>query len=265
MGRFSKWEIIGGIVAILLAVTMIISLIYPPSKNHYNPSHNLHSQHSCKGLGVPVFPTPSNDETQSESKAQADNEQWCAQRSDLAAQWKTADITSTAFWAGALGIWLVGWTLIATRQATKITKDASMREQRAYLAVTEIRTRQARENFPVTIAIAIKNVGMTPAHNVKIGRIFEITGSDGFPPSPKSGSWGSLAPNCCKTAEIDITDPNITRAVVAGQLTLDVKGVVDYEDIFGESQVTLFNASLSNPPNIFNQSFFIGEHGNGMS
>ena len=268
MGRFSKWEIIGGIIAAGFAIAMIVTYVYPPSKKHHNPSYDLHSQDSCEGLGVPIFPTPSDDKTHPKSKEQSDNEQWCAERSDLAAQWKTADIATTGFWAGILGIWLIGWTLIATRQATKITKDASMREQRAYLAVTEIRTIAERENFPVTIAVVVKNVGMTPAHNIKIGRIFEIEDSDGVllrVLSAKSGNWGSLGPQITKTAEMDITNADILSGIVAGQIRIRVSGVVDYKDIFRKEQITLFNASLCGPPSIYSQSFSISRDRNGMT
>ena len=171
MGRFSEWEIIGGIVAVLLAVAMIISLINPPSKKHYNPSHNLHSQHTCKGLGVVVSPAPSNHKAHTQSKTQSENEQWCAERSDLAAQWKTADITSTAFWAGALGIWLVGWTLIATRQASIIAKDTAQKELRAYISLSKIEDLlRVPYNKDAIIRVNIRNDGQTPARNMQVFR-----------------------------------------------------------------------------------------------
>ena len=222
MTSLNKGFVFGVIGVVIFTIPILFSLIYPPSKKHYNPSGNLHTHEACIGLGVPVFPTPSDDKKHPESKKQSDTEQWCADRSDLAAQWKTSDLTNTAFWAGCLGIWLIGWTLIATRQATEITKEANMRSQRAYLAVTKIQTMAERKNFPVTIAVVIKNVGMTPAHNIKIGRIFEIEDSDGVllgVPRAKSGNWGSLGPQITKTAEMDITNTDILSGIVAGPVS----------------------------------------------
>ena len=195
--------------------------------------------------------------------------------SDLAAQWRMSDITERAFWAGTIGLIFLAITLIESASAANMTKKAlfetetaNKRGQRAYLAVTEIRTRAARKNFPVTIAVVVKNVGMTPAHNIKIGRIFEIEDSDGVllrVLSAKSGNWGSLGPQITKTAEMDITNADILSGIVAGQIRIRVSGVVDYKDIFRKEQITLFNASLCGPPSIYSQSFSISRDRNGMT
>jgi len=88
------------------AIITICALINPPSKKHYNPSKNLHSQDTCVRLGIPVFPTDSNKNEHTSSKEQPNEEKWCSERSDLAAQWKTADIANAAFWAYDLSLGL---------------------------------------------------------------------------------------------------------------------------------------------------------------
>jgi len=166
MGKRSSSDYIGGIVAIILAIFLLYAFLNPPSKNHYNPSKYLEAQHKCEWTGLPVFEAPSGDKTKSKSQKQPEKEKWCADRSDLAAQWKTADLTNVAFLAGILGIWLVGWTLFATRQASEISKDTAQRQLRAYIDKVEVDVTKPATSTIWNLDVKFQNVGQTPASDI---------------------------------------------------------------------------------------------------
>jgi len=248
MKSVKKWEIAGGIITFLFSAGIFYTLVSPPSKEHYNPSHNLHIQDTCVALSVPVIPTPPNDKTEPKTKEQYDKEKWCAERSSLASQWKATDITYTAFWAGLLGIWLVGWTLIATRQATKVARDSVRREQRAYMTIPDYVLHTEHPNRALQPNII--NSGKTPAYNIvtfskfsQANSVEEIDFSDFRNGHAQSiSSIGSNAParGTGVTWKFDLptNKPNIY-----------VWGFIEYSTIFKQRCITRFcvRVNIQNP------------------
>lgn len=139
----------------------------------FNWAANPHNAYDCESTSCEGFrlvkPSPDSDkETQ-----KTDYEKWRAERSDLAAQWETADRTRLAFRAATLGVWLLVWTIWETKATARLAgdtleqaKENSKRELRAYLStfVTAKNILDSKRRVP-TLIIKFVNNGVTPAIN----------------------------------------------------------------------------------------------------
>jgi len=212
----------------------------PPSKKAYNPQQ----AHSSKSISDEMFvPPPDVHPIYKTAKKQTDREieQWRADRSDLAAQWKTADMAQLAFRVGILGIVLLGWTLFETRNASQSaratlvvaqrtlinSRESSMAELQPVITLEKskfafknivydelggaIGITPERENFyKFSALINIKNWGPTPVFYIEIGGYGEIFAQDNDikPEHPDLiGFDGSI------TGKTEMIAPNETKEV----------------------------------------------------
>ena len=217
------------------------------------------------------MPPPNIDAETQTSRQNSDKEieEWRAARSDLAAQWETADITNLAFRAGILGIILVAWTLAETRNASREanaatraaesalaeTKEANRAQLRAYLSIQGV-------NFgsPVIrgerlrVSVEFKNTGQTPANDTKI--IAQLMVGDcglmmaGQPElvEEKERTLGGLGPGDTRRSGVSVEVggaaqwEGITAKIKAGDSAIILAGALTYTDAFGETRHTNFAA-----------------------
>lgn len=166
--RDADWKkITFGSIAFLAACWVLFAWLNPVSKNHYNPSKAYSSQ---QGTNADFTPPPNIDADSGKTKTTTDKEieQWRASRSDLAAQWKAADMSQLAFRIGVLGVVLLAWTIAETlgagkelRRQNEIAINASM----PFLDVIAAKAVQDRHNHG-SLEIAVRNLGTSAAKDV---------------------------------------------------------------------------------------------------
>lgn len=150
----------------------------PPSKQAYNPYDVPKCEaESCEGLAPPPNVNPKTGQTKKTTNKEI--EEWRANRSDLAAQWETADATRVAFRSAVLGIWLLFWTLLetrnassyagkallATRQATELVRQ----EQRPWIFIDRKVSCEfllSSNSIRVSWRHTAQNIGKSPAYSV---------------------------------------------------------------------------------------------------
>jgi len=95
--------------------------------------------------------------------------------SDLTAQWRMANVTERAFWAGTIGLIFLAITLYESASAAQMTKNAleltksnSYKELRAYLGIKidAVPVEGGMKNLAV--ATTIFNSGQTPAYDIRL-------------------------------------------------------------------------------------------------
>ena len=183
--------IIFGLIAGLIFIWVLIVWSNPPSKQAYNPYDAPKCEvESCEGLAPPPNVNPKTGQTKKTTNKEI--EEWRANRSDLAAQWETADATRVAFRSAILGIWLLFWTIWATKKTTYFaektlssTKDTSYKELRAYLGVVLTAAPIKDGDETLAVNVTIKNFGQTPAYNIKISHLITYV----------NVPWGDLLKN----------------------------------------------------------------------
>ncbi len=162
---------------ILLSVAavfwVVVAWLYPVSSNHYNPSEAYSSQKITSEAFMPpleIHPIYKTTKKQSEKEI----EEWRASRSDLAAQWKTADMSQLAFRIGVLGVILLFWTIYQTldagtelRRQNEIAISASL----PFLDVVAAKVVRGSYNSG-SLEIAVRNLGTSPAKNVQFSGIY---------------------------------------------------------------------------------------------
>ena len=185
---FRSWFAFAAIIA---GAFVFMALLNPPSKQAYNPQKAYASGEISADMFVPppnVDPAKKGNQESTEKQI----EEWRANRSDLAAQWETADMAHLAFRMGILGVILLGWTIFETRNAANSasqtlsiaqdsldeTKLNSMRELRAYVSCYVVAKNFNDTGRIPTIAIRFINQGVTPAIN--IGCHIKGMGADEF-------------------------------------------------------------------------------------
>lgn len=168
------------VVAAFFGLLILDAFLKPPSKNRYNP-HNTYDCESASCEGFFFIPNVESAEKTTETPDYLKDEKWRSERSDLAAQWETADRTRLAFRAAMLGVWLLVWTIVEAKtaanfaeQTLKSTKETSYKELRAYLGVvlTAVPIKDGDETL--SIRVTIKNFGQTPAYNIKFAHIINF-------------------------------------------------------------------------------------------
>jgi len=185
--------------AFIAFIWVFIRALNPPSKKAYNPQKAYaNHQISAKEFVPPPDIDPETQEPKEYTEKQI--EQWRAQRSDLAAQWETADMAHLAFRVAALGMILLGWTIFETRSAAnsaaetlEIAENANSLTSKAIADAQEVATAENRAwidiidlsvtlhhmpPFPTTefsIEYTIKNVGKSPALSIGIQDDLKVT------------------------------------------------------------------------------------------
>lgn len=138
----------------MAAIWVLAAWLYPVSANHYNPS----KAHSNQEIPSEAFmPPPEIHPKYKTTRKQTDKEieQWRADRSDLAAQWKAADMSQLAFRIGVLGVILLSWTIYQTldagaelRRQNEIALIGAELEHQPYLSASEMK---AGSNTPIIL------------------------------------------------------------------------------------------------------------------
>jgi len=213
MDKARNRNFIGIIGVIIFTLALLIAFFNPPSKGHYNPAQYNKIEGECHSSSSFIPPAPSNKHEAQKSNGEPNTKELCAEHSALAAQWKAIDVTNLTFWAGLLGIWLVGWTLIATRQGASDSKEASRRELRAYITIDEIvgmlpkrpahyTTRISR----VCTTVSFINTGQTPARVLSVEhRWIELTTNEAQAKFPNSENIKSRIVGDYEPTEINRT------------------------------------------------------------
>lgn len=168
---------------IIMSVVAFAGVLYPPSKKAYNPQKTYSSDEVSADMFAP--PPYVDPVTQRETEpTEQQIEQWRSERSDLAAQWETADMAHLAFRMGLLGMLLLGWTIFETRNASnsayeslrlaeenlKQTEIANNATMRAYLGVSffDFFLNYQGAGATLTVTGRLQNYGNTPATNIRM-------------------------------------------------------------------------------------------------
>lgn len=175
---------------------------------------------------------------------------------DLEAQWASAvaaqNSTSVASsfyqWASwelfivALALGAAGWSAYETRKANRIARETSEDQVRAYVLTTNFEVTRIYEKdgsgFQVTPHFDIKNVGQTPAFNVRhTTRFGWMTDeeAEAFVPSQKLDEDGILGPGLSRSvgtamgnySKFDLTDGRFVDKRIW------IKGVLHFDDATG--------------------------------
>lgn len=158
--------------------------------------------------------------------------------------------TGLAFFAAALAVFYAQRAARHTERQVRIAKKTAYRQMRAYLTVEGGQAGFDKDGV-LTVSPALKNVGQTPAHNVRFfadaalltvkeadHRSFEVAKHEGLSLMTIGGSEPQLM-------RIPLQRDRATPAQVADCLTnsplkLFVFGQVYYNDVFGKPHVTKF-------------------------
>jgi len=184
-----NWIKAGFITASLLAAFWVLAAwLYPVSANHYNPS----KAHSSQEISSEAFvPPPEIHPKYKTARKYSDKEieQWRADRSDLAAQWKAADMSQLAFRIGVLGVILLTWTIYQTldagaelRSQNTIARDTlkvaqqTLATERAWVLIDSVENNQfenPKTKDKITVMkVKVINFGNHPASDVTVYRDF---------------------------------------------------------------------------------------------
>lgn len=191
--------------------------------------------------------------------------------SDLCAQWKAADGTvESAVWAKwqtiLSGLGLIGlfYSLHLTRKAVGEAKDATAvadaalkaqeehakRQLRAYVAVEAETLNSLQVGQRPAYLIIVRNSGQTPARNVRLYVRHKITsrGSElGLEIEPYDvpafviGAASEVIRQREKKLPLTLEQ---LRLITTGKCVQICKGVVLYEDVFGDEQMTRFSVQF---------------------
>lgn len=172
-------------------------------------------QCSLTVLGVGIGCTT---EPRSEIVERDEAEQFSLQAQQDVAQWTFAMllVAVASTFLGGVGVVVVGWTLHETRRTTLATREIGQLQNRAYLDATEIVFELSGDGFEYTAgdlvifgSIAIKNVGNTPAYNIKLEQSWwvscfeeDIRGDDEYHLAKDSA--GMIAPGQTYWQKFDI-------------------------------------------------------------
>lgn len=180
-------KILFSVIALLALAFAVSGYLHPPSKKAYNPQKAYFSQE----FSEKAFSPPPNIDPKTQTSreiTEQEIEQWRAERSDLAAQWETADMAHLAFRVGILGIILVAFTLAETREAANgaweavrvakaeampnlmvedITHTATLFNDGIELSAHRVQY-GADEGLILSVEFNIKNIGKTVAKSVNI-------------------------------------------------------------------------------------------------
>lgn len=215
----------------------------PPSKNRYNP-HKTYNCESAACEGFFLKPDVSANDKKTKAPNYLKEEQWRSERSDLAAQWETADRTRLAFRAAMLGVWLLIWTIFETKAAAKFAetalgdnRDNSRRELRAYIALQDCNLEVFEVGKPIEIMLCYHNYGATPAYNVgtKSNEGFNSVSSAEI---TDNSSRDIVAPNSGKCLSIGPENPLTQQeldSIESGESLFLVDFVCIYTDTFNET------------------------------
>jgi hypothetical protein len=244
----------------------------PPIKEQLTKGTNREiSSAYDSALPVRVIESAADSEHTREREAKSDEHD----AKDLKAQERAANAAEKQIlptWAAAIltafGTGLLVWNLFETRKSNKISEDTAKRQLRAYVYVVP----QNDEHFSWDkhgrfqgCRLAIRNLGVTPAYKVRHAFVAEILpgGENEIHKWPEpivkdsdfvlhSGEVGSnfnviindpdhahINPQCASPAKIN--------AVMGGDSSIWVWGVVKYEDAFQDHHETHFR-------------YFIGRH-----
>jgi len=121
--KYWRFTIVGICVAVF--ALFLWALCNLPSKNMYNPHQADERQYGAQSYTMPPPCVDAETKTHCEHTT-SDVEQYTADRSALAAQWASADVTHLAYYAGLLGISLIILTFFETYVAGR-----EMRKQNA--------------------------------------------------------------------------------------------------------------------------------------
>ncbi|MEO1170140.1 MAG: hypothetical protein AAFW97_15660, partial [Pseudomonadota bacterium] len=140
----------------------------------------------------------------------------------------------------------------AMLEANAISKDAAVRELRAYVCVNNILVEPLKEGSPPVYTIAFENVGLTPARNVRLQVWHKLTfgpeSSAKFAKAPQnrrrhSDLFPNVESNLTSTAAEGPTN-DLIEAIMASKATLVFGGVISYSDVFKKRRRTTFRAYI---------------------
>lgn len=193
-----------------------------------------------------------------------------ARNEDLKAQ------KDMAFWAAALlalgifqallssvGVYLLIDSLAKTSEALDLSREANIissrnaeRELRAYLSVFDFDTTVT--NAAITTKITFKNSGQTPARNVRMTSLW-ASGPEPFPDhlhlsTSTAEGRGSVGPSMPFFGGVSSDEPDagfqpLTHAQIGEVLAKTKKfwtfGVIEYDDVFGNTHRTRFRYEMN--------------------
>jgi len=166
------------------------SLFNMPSQDKYNPHERDIRQYGADSYTIPPPCVDAVTKANCEY-TQSQVEQYTADRSDLAAQWSTADMTHLAFYAGLLGISLIVLTFFEThvaggqmRKQNDIALNTSKAEFQPYLrfaneitlkGITDGMAEHSGRWLKISGDCVIQNNGKTPMMNGSYTSHSELT------------------------------------------------------------------------------------------
>jgi len=235
-------------IAIMATIWVLHGFISPPSNHAYNP-HTPYTSHNEKEIlrTFKELNKIASEDNAAEASSSFDIEAWTASRSDLAAQWETADMAHLAFRMGLLGIILLSWTLFETRNASdsaaetlKIaentlyeTKKTNKRAQRAYIGIEKAYISKLAKGSQVIFHIWLKNYGTTPAK--LLSRKHTVTWVD----DSNTTNFEKIIDNeCSRLKRRTIINPSEHR-----RITITSKDSISQEDILVMALTQNFLAS----------------------
>lgn len=189
--KYWRFTVLG--ICIATFVLFLWALCNLPSKDMYNPHQADKRQYGSQSYTVPP---PCVDAVAKSSCEHTESqvEQYTADRSALAAQWASADVTHLAYYAGLLGISLIVLTFFETyvagremRKQNAISLKNSEAEYRPYLRASRMyfdngpsdESVMAMEGFEctygqITAFVEIENFGKSPAIIQEFGPNFNV-------------------------------------------------------------------------------------------
>jgi hypothetical protein len=231
------------IVVAAMALTILTAL--SPTGGSGTKNTGAHAEADKVGREIPRAPVQATKAVQPTAQQRPCDKGQDDRRSDLCAQWKSADAASdAAFWAmDAFWVAIVGtlgllFTLYYTRKAVLASESAThsaeealavaARNADAAMALVEISQMAAKAELRAYVSIGkcrmglngltgsyeiqaeIENHGRTPAHECKVGvawatRPLPLPQEPNFP-SPLPQGWGALQPGAQSLVTVDV-DP----------------------------------------------------------
>ncbi len=168
--------------------------------------------------------------------------------------WKTVGYTKDASEAAATAAQASQEAVAATLDAIEVTRDAAMRELRAYVVMHSMslnRTGDEVRGFTAAIEIVFKNVGKTPAYKTRF--VYGIN-DDGEPPDfaqmkelddDKRMDFGPEQ-HLRQAFTSRLLSANLQRSVFNGSVPLYVWGTVTYVDAYNNDRYLNFRMEFKN-------------------
>jgi hypothetical protein len=139
---------------------------------------------------------------------------------------------------------------LAIAQASVDATDAQMRlDQRAWVAVSDVRATDFAIGLPFVITVVFKNTGKTPAEHFRVASALDPIAEGHKPAFADLGaiSRGLLLPNGEANVMLNATSQSATgvtksglEQVKSGKLIIYVHGRITYDDVFGCHHWTTF-------------------------